>query len=207
MLVTIDSRTAVDFVKKWHYAKTAVSGSARYGWVIDDVLVGVTIYDPGNHAMRQGVFGPERYREVLHHHRLAIHPDAPHGTASEFMAAAMRQLHKDKGTLAIVTYADLCQNHNGTIYRATNALFTGIRSKGNLKFLTPEGEIRSTQGIKGVPWNERRIIAASRGWEEVRCKGRVRYVHLLGSKTQKRRSRRDLLWPVLPYLTEWKDPS
>lgn len=198
MIVNVTPADARSFVAEHHYSKSAASGVARYGWEINGELVGVTIIDTGNHAMRQGVFGADYYRHVFHHHRLALTPDAPKLTASKFIGASLRQLRVDRPDMwAIVTYADLCQAHHGTIYQATNAVYTGIRAKGNLKFLTQEGRLVPTQSISGT-WPERRTEAAARGWQEVRCLGKTRYVYLLGTKAQRRR-RPDLLWPVLDY--------
>lgn len=192
-LVNVTSKVATEFVRERHYTGSASPGVLRYGWLVENQLVGVTIYDVGNHAMRQGVFGPEHYRHVLHHHRLAIEPRMPKGTASQFLGAAMRQIKKVRPDVwAIVTYADECEGHKGTIYQATNALYTGVRAKGNLKFRRPDGVIVPTQSLSGT-WPERREEAARLGWDEVRCKGKHRYVHLL----QKRRA--PMLWPVLGY--------
>lgn len=208
LIPDLDPQTAISFVSTWHYSRTAVAGMLRFGWVIDGDLVGVSIYDPGVHQIRTGVFGPEYYRHVIHHHRLAIRPDAPDQTASRFIGAILQWLRVNRTDVwAIVTYADLCEQkngkiHNGTIYRATNAVYTGIKAKGNLKFEDTEGQIRTTQGLKHVgTWPERRAEAARRGWTESRCKGKARYVYLLGTKRQ-RRSRPPMLWPVLEWKTE-----
>lgn len=193
-LVDISTSEAVDFVKARHYTGSAAHGVIRYGWEISGVLVGVTIYDFGNHAMRQGVFGPENYPHVLHHHRLAISEGMPKGTASQFLGAAMRRIKREHPDVwAIVTYADECEGHKGIVYQATNATYTGVRAKGNLKFRRPDGVIVPTQSLKGT-WPERRAAAARLGWAEIRCKGKHRYVYLLQPK------RAPLLWPVVtPY--------
>lgn len=198
-LVPISPAEARGFVSRWHYSKSASAGVLRYGWEIDGQLAGVSIYDTGVHAMRQGVFGPKHFTHVLHHHRLAMVEAAPRFSESEFIGACLRQIRKDRPeTWALVTYADLCQEHVGTIYQATNAIYTGVRAKGNLKFRTDEGRLVPTQSLQGT-WPERRRKAAELGWSEVRCKGKLRYVYLLGTKAQRRR-RPDLLWPVLPYV-------
>ncbi len=197
-LVDIDPTTAVEFIRRWHYSGSAVPGFARYGWEIDGEIVGVSIYSTGTHAARAGVFGPDHYRRVLQHHRLALHPDAPRFTASQFIGACLRRLRVDYPDLwAVVTYADLCQGHDGTIYRATNAHFTGITSRGNLEFRMPTGEIVPTQSLKGT-WSERRAEAADRGWTEHRCVGKARYVHHIGTGRQIR-NRPDTSWPARPF--------
>ncbi|CCH76900.1 hypothetical protein BN12_1510013 [Nostocoides japonicum T1-X7] len=192
MLVPVAPSDAVAFVRERHYTGTASAGMVRYGWEVDGVLVGVSIYDGGTRAMQAGVLGPTHARRVLHHHRLAISPEAPRFTASQFLAAAHRDL-RTGGWAAVVTYADLCAGHVGTIYQATNALYTGLVSAGDLTFRAPDGTLRTTQGLDG-PWPDRRAEAARRGWVEVRCLGKHRYVYLL-----ERGLRPSLAWPVLPY--------
>jgi hypothetical protein len=198
VIVAVSPSEARDFVRARHYSRTAVSGIARYGWEVGGRLLGVTIYDLGVHAMRQGVFGPEHYGRVAHHHRLAVDVSAPRNTASQFLAAGLRKLHEDKPELwAVVTYADSCQSHDGAIYRATNATFTGVTARGNLKFRDEEGRLHPTQSVKGT-WPERRSEAARLGWTEIRCGGKFRYVHLLGSRAF-RRGIPGMLWPAVPY--------
>jgi hypothetical protein len=203
VIVAVTPVEAVRFVREHHYSGTASAGVARYGWADPEGnLIGVSIYDNGNHAMRQGVFGPDHYRHVLHHHRLAIVPGAPKFSASMFMGAALRQLRVDRpDTWAVVTYADACEGHLGTIYQATNAIYTGVKAKGNLKFLDQDGGIQTTQSLsRAGAWPERRAEAARRGWTEVRCKGKHRYVYLLGT-AKERKHRPPLLWPILNYPT------
>lgn len=200
MLTSVTPEQARQFVSKWHYTGSAQAGAIRYGWEIDGALAGVTIYDTGTHAVRCGVFGPDHYRHVLHHHRLALTDDAPKFSESQFIGASLAQMRADRPDIwAVVTYADACQGHLGTIYQATNAMYTGVKAKGNLEFLTPDGGLMTTQSLARFgTWPERRAEAARRGWSEVRCKGKHRYVYLLGTKAQ-RRARPPLLWPTLPY--------
>lgn len=150
--------------------------------------------------MREGVFGPEYFAHVLHHQRLAVHPDVPHGTTSTFLAASLRQLKVDRPeTWAVVTYADADQGHAGIIYQATNAIYTGVATKGNIYFLKPDGSIGTMQSLKPHgKWSERRSAAARLGWTECRSIGKHRYIYLLGSARQKR-ARPPLLWRALPY--------
>lgn len=47
-------------------------------------------------------------------------------------ARCRKQLRKDRPDLwTVVTYADLSQGHEGIVYRATNAVVTGVIGKGN----------------------------------------------------------------------------
>lgn len=197
-LIVVSPSEAVEFTKQFHYTKSAAYGVIRYGWEIDGELIGVTIYNLGTHDMRKGVFGPEYYQHVLHHHRLTLRPNAPKFTASQFIGKSLHQLAQDytNELWAVVTYADSCY-HDGIIYRATNAIYTGLVAKGNLKFRTPEGLIIPTQSLNGT-WPERRKEAANRGWTEIRCKGKHRYVYLIGTGRQKK-VRPPMLWPKVVF--------
>lgn len=196
----IPARDAVAFVSALHYSRSAAPGVARYGWVEDGRLLGVSIFDNGNHATRQGVFGPEYASSVFHHHRLAVHPDAPHGSTSGFLAASLRALAADRGALAVVTYADIDAGHVGTIYQATNAVYTGVTTRGNLYFRRPDGSVGTMQSLGGHrTWPERRAMARELGWEERRSAGKHRYVYLLKPPGVGRRRLPTLRWPALPY--------
>lgn len=142
----------------------------------------------------KSAFGDEYASRVLHHHRLALSPDAPKGSASQFLGACLRQIRKDRpDTWAVVSYADLSEGHTGVIYRATNALSVGIVGKGDLKFRDAQGHVQVTQSFAGT-WEERRAEAQRRGWTEHRCEGKARFVWLLESGRQKRHLRSRLRW-------------
>ena len=75
MIVPVTAEEAIEFVKRYHYSGECSPGTLRYGWSLDgSTLLGVTVLNPGTHAMRASVFGEEHYRSVLHHHRLALPP-------------------------------------------------------------------------------------------------------------------------------------
>lgn len=192
-LTPVAPKTAREFVAGRHATGSCQSGVLRHGWAIDGQLVGVSVLNNGTRAMQSAVFGAEYASHVRHHHRLAVDDAAPKFTASQFIGAVLRDLRANHPDVwAVVTYADLCY-HTGALYRATNAVECGVVAKGNLKFLDPAtGQVHTTQGLAPLPWPQRRAVAAERGWVEVRCKGKARFVWLLGTAKQ-RRSRPPML--------------
>jgi hypothetical protein len=87
--------------------------------------------------------------------------------------------------------------HWGYVYQATNALYTG--TGGDPKFhIDAEGTRRGSY-LSGYVTPER---AEAMGWTAYIGEPKHRYVYLLGSKSQRRASRRMLRYPVLPYPKE-----
>jgi hypothetical protein len=237
----IASAEACEFIRLHHYAKSAQAGVLHYGWYEEDELLGVSIYNNGFRNMQEGVFGKDYALKVLHHHRLAITPEAREKgfKVSKFIRKCNQLLANEgydertnqKGSQpdikaedydfwrpsywAVVTYADLDfvqegKDNPGHIYRITGAQYTGTETKGNLYFTDEEGGIRSvskslskawdpSQG--GTDWSARIAEAERRGWTKHRSKGKLRFVYLLGNKTERRERRELLKWPVLPYPT------
>ena len=201
----VPARKAIEFVKKYHYSNSCSAGVARYGLYEGDELLAVSIYDRGTYPMQKAVFGKEYAELVRHFHRLAVHPKAPKNTASRMISASLRLLHEDLPEVrAVVTYADLCLRHTGGVYRATNALYTGITTKGTLKFVTNDFRILGSTSLKGS-WSERRDEAHARGWKEVVCQGKLRFVYLLGSKTDKKVFRNKLKLEVISSIPDIPD--
>lgn len=197
-IAPLSSADAVDFVGRWSPMQPAATGMVRYGWQIDGSLLGVAIFDTGMYAMRRSVYGDEHSHRVLHLHRLVLSERAQEGTGPQFLSAALSMLHEDRPeVLCVVAYSDLCQGDSGRVHQAVGGIYTGVRAKGNLKFMNRDGEIVPTQSVPGT-WPERRAYAASEGWDEIRCEGKVRYMHLLGTR-QYRASGPPVKWPRFGY--------
>lgn len=67
--------------------------------------------------------------EVLELVRVAL--NGKQKTTSQCVALALKELHKENPLVRlIVSYADIDENHKGTIYQATNWIYEGITQKG-----------------------------------------------------------------------------
>ena len=99
-LVDISVSELGDFVEKVARVKgdpqlkACVPGVLRYGWAIDSELVGVSVFDNGMHPMRQGVFGPDYYANVLHYHKWVLKPGLSESATSQFVYACLEQIPK-----------------------------------------------------------------------------------------------------------------
>ena len=92
--------------------------------------------------------------EVLELVRVALNGKQP--CTSECVAASLKQIHKDAPQVKlVVSYADMDQEHIGTIYQATNWLYLGNMNVGGRggfldQWQTDAPEISSFKGMGGI---------------------------------------------------------
>jgi hypothetical protein len=117
-------RDAVAFISANHYAK-GCSNTAVYvhGLYREGLLVGVALWLPPTKACAQTVH--ENWRRVLALSRLAVAPSEPTNGASLLIGQSIRRIRRARKWVALVTFADESQGHDGTIYRATNWRYVG----------------------------------------------------------------------------------
>lgn len=171
----LDEATAKGYVTRHHYSGTYPAASRRYGLFLlgDDGLdlVGVAVFGiPAQAAVLTNVF-PDLapYTESLELSRFVLEGAtggtvrAPANSESWFLARCFEHLAGD-GVRGIVSFADpvprrvagqvLFPGHVGTIYQASNAVFTG---RGTARTLTvlPDGTSLSDRAIQKVRTRDR----------------------------------------------------
>jgi len=113
----------------------------------------------------------------------------------------LRALRRHTSLKVVVSYADPSQGHLGTIYQATNWLYTGLSERMPL-YALGDGVLRHSRsfshafGTHSIEYFRRQgidITVVSRG-------AKHRYMYLLDSSLRER-----LTVPVLPYPKESTD--
>lgn len=128
MRLTRANKKAIDYAcKMFHYSKSVPVNTIGYNVYNDkDEWCGVILYGIGanNHiAMPYGLV----QGEVLELVRVAL--NGKQENTSQAVAMSLKQLKKDcKMCRLVVSYADCDQNHLGTIYQATNWIYTGTNN-------------------------------------------------------------------------------
>ena len=239
----VDEMTAKGYVTANHYSGTYPAASRRFGLFINDVngpdLVGVAVFGiPAQAAVLTNVF-PDLapYTEALELSRFVLEGTdggaarAPGNSESWFLARCFEHLAAG-GVRGIVSFADpvprkvagvlLFPGHVGTIYQASNAIYTGRGTPRTLTVL-PDGTSLSDravqkvrQGERGHEYVERRLVALgarapragepARPWllqaledvaaVRVRHRGCLRYA-MLTSRVDRRRV--EVAGAALPY--------
>lgn len=156
---SIDKNISSIFLSKYHYLGTKpFRSSFIYGMINPEAsfgesnLVGVCVF----HLVSApetvvGAFGLQRTEQqgIWELGRLAMHPSLNGGNnTSWFVSKAIKQLRKDTGVRAIISYADSSAGHIGSIYRACNAFYCGMSAPK--KDFYVDGKIKERGVVKGV---------------------------------------------------------
>jgi hypothetical protein len=117
----IEHANAVALIEQAHYARGAANTSVfahglfRTGGA---TLVGVALWMPPTRVCAESV-DREHWRAVLALSRLVVLHGEPKMATGILLGASIRRVRRDGRWVALVTYADPSEGHDGTIYRAT----------------------------------------------------------------------------------------
>lgn len=187
------------FIREHHYSRSCHNGPMTWGLFDGDRLIGVCAFaTPNSENVRASVFGSEHKDAVTELHRLVVLDGTPTNTESWFIRRAIAGLLQYRpGIRAVLTFADGTEGHQGTIYQATNAIYTGTTGRARF-YRDGEGRLRHPRqsGVNITP-----DLAAERGWTAEMRDAKHRYVYMVGGPAQRRHWRDRLLLAPEPYPT------
>ncbi len=170
-------------------------------WV-DDVLAGICCFGTTIASVSDAICGKEYRYNVVDLNRLYIYDWAGKNSESWLIGQAfkmLKTLHPNR--FIIVSYASVSDGHIGTVYQATNFLYTGLSSKGGLQFNIRGKELtaRATMAQYGTVSKPKLVemFGDKISWQATTQKHR--YIYFLGSKSQRKTLMRALRWPIQSY--------
>lgn len=188
----VSYQTAAVVVSEAHYLRALGSTSVSLGLYVDDVIAGVICYGtiPANNA--SAVCGPDTRLAVMELTRLALYDWAPRNSESYLIGHSFRWMRGHRPDVQVLlSYADAGVGHVGTVYQATNWIYTGA-SSGDVVWRCNDGRVMHP---RTTGWNKAKLPAGQ--W--MPSPGKHRYVNFLGGPADRRRLRRSLRWDELPY--------
>ena len=126
----IPAAVANPFVKKHHYSVKVVNNSQlHFGAFLDGRLHGVLSYGPSMDKRKIiGLVEGTEWNGFLELNRMAFDDYLPRNSESYCIGATLRMIRKKAPQIKwIVSFADGTQCGDGTIYRASNFILTGIQ--------------------------------------------------------------------------------
>ncbi len=191
----IPNKLAQEIVVKHHYLHRKAPCSFAFGLFLGEQLFGVILYGtPSSAPLRRGIAGLKNAGNVIELTRLWVHDSVPKNGESYLIGHTLKKINKE----IVVSFADTSQGHLGTVYQATNWLYTGLSAK------------RTNWTIRGIN-KHCQTIADKYTSKELREKfgeefslqprpRKHRYIYI-NCKDKKRKEEliKSLKYPLLPY--------
>ena len=142
VIKVIPSKIANDFVKRHHYSGKVVQNSQlHFGAFLDGKLHGVLQYGPSMDKRKvMGLVEGTEWNGFIELNRMAFDDYLPRNSESYCIGKTLRMMRKQTPQIKwVISFADGCQCGDGTIYRASNFILTGItKNKTIIEF--PSGD-------------------------------------------------------------------
>ena len=135
VMKVIPSKVALPFIKAHHYSGKVVNNSKlHFGVFLDGQLHGVMSYGPSlDKSKIIGLVEGTGWNEFLELNRMAFDSVLPRNSESRAISMSIRLIKKHAPQVKwIKSFADACSCGDGTIYRASNFVLTGIKENLNL---------------------------------------------------------------------------
>jgi hypothetical protein len=191
VVAPLSSSVARDIAEKNHYMHRKPPVSYAWGLHQEDEIVGIiTLGIPASRHLQAGAC-PTDPSLVIELNRMWIADELPNGTASWFLARALRQAPPR----IVVSYADTTVGHLGYVYRAANFRYGGWT---DMDRKTPRYDY-----LPADPATHTRDAFRNGYDRKVRRKPKIRYWTTTGNHSERRKLARlcgwlDLDWNKIP---------
>lgn len=150
---------------------------------------GVIIYGSG--ANRNIASPYDKWQgQVIELVRVALNGNQGHGHTSTAVALSLKELHREAPWVdVVVSYADKDQNHAGTIYQATNWIFTGETYVDKLGAFIIHGKKMHCKSVHSKGWKQSLLWLRENVDPEAQewiTKGKNKYVYPMTKQMRKR---------------------
>lgn len=197
----INYETAARIVETYHYAHRVPSIAVAFGMYVDDTLAGVITYGTIPSPNARAICGEDYRLNVLELTRLFVFDWAGRNSESWFIGQSFSLLEKYYSDYFIlISYADTKANHTGYIYQATNWLYTGVSTSAIYTDENGKETLARTAYDSRLGASSKSIFKSLYGnHTKSQSEPKHRYIYFLGSKGKRKKMRKLLRWPVLPY--------
>lgn len=153
----IPSKLANEFIRRTHYSGKVVSNSSlHFGCFLDGGLHGVMSYgSPLDKSKVLGLVEDTKWNEMLELNRMAFDEYLPKHSESRCIAVSIKLIRRNAPHIKwILSFSDGTQCGDGTIYRASGFVLTGIVTNKNTCRL-PDGSVIHKMTLESSPTQKR----------------------------------------------------
>ena len=203
----INRNIANSIITKHHYSHTVCFATKiSLGLYMDGMLVGIAQFGLGINpkGTAKWVEGSTS-SDYLEFNRMWMSDMAPHNSESQAIGQIFKWFKKNRPEIKwLISFADGANNKVGTIYQATNWVYTGYSRDGGV-WVTKENErITKVSMQSRHPSNKREVLEEIYGTPLYRVRGgQFRYIYFLDKKWRSRLSAEPLEYPKLADLRHY----
>ena len=191
-VVKVSKSVAAEFVTKKHYSRRMSIFWQGFGLVEDEKIVGVAVYGQPSPPIQRHSFVERDFR-LFELARVVVQTETKNA-GSFLIGNSLKMLEPQP--CAVVSYADMEQNHAGYMYQATNWAYTGA-TKSHDKMYIVDGVRTHPMTLRDRGITDPTRWAKENGIEMVKPFEKHRYFQFVGNKIEKRMMRSKLKYPVL----------
>lgn len=191
-VIQIDKATAEAFIVAKHYSHRAPIFWAGFGLVEDGCIVGVAVYGQPSPPIQRHAFKDRDFR-LYELARVVI--QTPTRNAGSFLIGNSLQLLQPR-PCAVISYADMEQNHAGYLYQATNWTYTGATVSHDKAYIV-DGKRMHPMSLRERGITDPGRWAKENGIETVAPAPKHRYFQFCGTRSERRRMLAALNYPVV----------
>lgn len=162
VLRSIPSKEATELIKRIHYSgKVCQNSQLHIGVFYHGKLEGAMQFGPSiDKRKTQGLVTGTGWNEFIELNRMAFTDVLPRNSESRAISIALKILKKKAPHLKwVISFADACQCGDGTIYRASGFVLTGIKINKNIYKLPLSNELNANHLLsKGLSDSDITIV-------------------------------------------------
>jgi len=191
-VISITQHIADLFVLQKHYSRRSSIFWCGFGLEEDGLITGVAVYGQPSPPIQKHAFSDRDFR--LYELTRVVVQSKTKNAASFLVANSLKML--EPKPCAVISYADMEQNHCGIIYQATNWLYTGA-TKSHDKTYIVNGKRLHPMTLRDQGITDPTRWAKENGIEMVPPMDKHRYFQFVGDKRQRAAMLSRLKYPVL----------
>ena len=191
-VVKINKQIADEFVLKKHYSKRAPVFWAAFGLEENGLITGVAVYGQPSPPIQKHAFKSRDFR-LFELSRVVVQSKTKN--AASFLVGNSLQMLEPK-PCAVISYADMEQNHCGIIYQATNWIYTGA-TKSHDKAYIVDGKRTHPMTLRDRGITNPTAWARENGIEMVSPAEKHRYFFFVGTKRDRKSMASKLVYPTI----------
>lgn len=192
IIKVIPAKIANKFIRRVHYSGKVVPNSClHFGAFLNGELHGVLSYgSPTDKSKVLPLVGGTEWFGMLELNRMAFDEELPRNAESYCIGKTIRMIKKQAPQVKwILSFADGCQCGDGTIYRASNFILTGIKKNSGLR-QDKDGKVYSQVTFSAHRPNEMHLFRKMKKLDGFQ----LRYIYFIDKSYQKR-----LTVPQIPF--------